>query len=241
MTETVTTQGLSRPELWEAISTAKLPHCVVQKTWFEQAKEVTFTDRLQITHNLSDKSVLRIVAEYRRYLYLKVIDCGPLTPSMWVGRAWQQHLNMDGGKAWKSFCKEILRCHVEQTTGLSSGEARAFYTSTLDLYRREFKEEPPKDIWPGDAERRRQKLGNWIYWFGMTVIILGVILCAFTLAFNWKLGFVSVLCLLPGVIIMATGSSWRHTPWPPDPFDKIEEALAEEMGRAPPWRGGYRR
>jgi len=67
---------------------------------------------------------------------------------------------------------------LEHRTGLSIDEAQSALARTLDLYRREFGEEPPHDIWPGDAEMRRAALGQRIAYSGFLVSLLG-----------WSLGF----------------------------------------------------
>jgi hypothetical protein len=82
MVETAVERGLSQPDLWERIRTAPLPRGFIEKSRWADARDVTFTDRLQKSYNLTEKSAVRLVAEYRRYLYLKTLDGGLLSPSV---------------------------------------------------------------------------------------------------------------------------------------------------------------
>jgi hypothetical protein len=176
MVESAAKQGLSRPELWERIRVAELPGAVVWAGSPAKPTKVTFTARVQHEQNLTDLSAERLVAEYRRYLYLKTIDGGELTPSKRVDDTWHFHLAMGGGNAWKDFCNDVLGRPVEHRTGMTSDQAQASYAHTLENYRREFKEEPPNDIWPGNAEKQRAAEGALLASNSILVFLLGFIL-----------------------------------------------------------------
>jgi hypothetical protein len=172
MVETDVKQSLSRPELWERILLAKLPVTTLPGTLFSTTKYTSFEKQLATKHDLTDESARRLKEEYRRFLYLKVVDGGVLTPSEWVDRAWHQHLETEGG-AWDEYCKEALQSKLEHKTGLPSAEAKASYARALDLYRREFKEEPPPDIWPSLADQENPELAKKYSLFGIGFVLLG--------------------------------------------------------------------
>jgi hypothetical protein len=177
MTETDVKQGLSRPELWERIRVAELPGATARtiNNWFVvQSKHESFAERLKSAHDLTAESARRLETEYRRYLYLKAFDGGILTPSKWVDRAWHLHLDTEGG-AWDAFCKDVLEYPVEHKTGLPSADAKASYTRTLDLYRREFKEEPSVDIWPSLAYQQSSAMAGKLAGYGLGFFFLGVL------------------------------------------------------------------
>jgi hypothetical protein len=109
-------------------------------------------------------------------LYLKAVDGGLLAPSKRVDQAWHLHIESDND-AWEHFCKEILLGQqLEHMTGLSIGAVQSAYSRTLDLYRREFDEEPAPDIWPGDAEKRRAAIGRRLVLGGLVMFFLGLIM-----------------------------------------------------------------
>jgi hypothetical protein len=174
MVETDVKQGLSRPELWERILLAELPVTTLPGTLFSTTKYTSFEKQLATKHDLTDESARRLKEEYRRFLYLKVVDCGVLTPSEWVDRAWHQHLETEGG-AWDEYCKEALQSKLEHKTGLPSAEAKASYARALDLYRREFKEEPPPDIWPSLAYQQSSAMAGKLAGYGLGFFFLGVL------------------------------------------------------------------
>ncbi len=176
MTETDVKPGLSRPELWASIRDAKLPCAIVPETSLSQSNFLGFIALLQDTHNLTEESARRLEHEYRRFLYLKAVDGGLLAPSKRVDQAWHLHLE-SYGDAWDRFCREVLPGQqLEHRTGLSPDEAESAAARTRDLYRKEFDEEPPHDIWPGDAEKRRGKRARQLAAWGVPLAILGCFL-----------------------------------------------------------------
>jgi hypothetical protein len=149
------------------------------------------------------------VLEYRRFLYLKAVDGGLLAPSKRVDQAWHLHLESGNG-AWDRFCREVLLGQqLEHRTGLSLGEAQSSYARTFDLYRREFDEEPPHDIWPGDAEKRRAALGGRIAFCGILVGLSGWLLAAAcgVLRLDPMIAVIGAIIFSAGFFIIAAASS----------------------------------
>ncbi|MBC7807607.1 MAG: hypothetical protein H7145_15850 [Akkermansiaceae bacterium] len=116
----------------------------------------------------------RVLAEYRRFLFLAATSGHPVAPPDPIDQAW--HLHMVYTRSyWDELCGATLGfpLHHGPTRG---GQADAdkftdWYARTLESYRAWFGEEPPGDIWTPVAERfskernrfRRVNLSeNWV-------------------------------------------------------------------------------
>ena len=109
-----------------------------------------FSDRLAQENMWSKDYALRVIEEYRKFLFLGRIF-GTVTPSIAVDEAW--HLHMIYTKSyWQDLCRDIfdLEFHHGPTKGGKEEDSKYWsqYNRTLFLYRRYFKEDPPEDIWP---------------------------------------------------------------------------------------------
>jgi uncharacterized protein (TIGR04222 family) len=98
----------------------------------------------------------RVVAEYKRFLFLAASGTRPVCPSEDVDAAWHLHLTYTRSY-WGRLCREVLGrpLHHDPTRG-GPAEAQkhdAMYAHTFAVYREAFGHEPPTDIWP-PAERR---------------------------------------------------------------------------------------
>ena len=155
MMENSNSFSLSRPELWDLIRHAELPKPRSLGTCS------SFSEGLKEKSCLTPESASRLEAEYRRYLYLLAICDRPLSPSSRVKDAWDLHEEATGD-AWWHFCAMILDRQSYHRIGPSSEEAKDAFARTLDLYRHEFDEEPPTDIWPGKREKMRALFGKLI-------------------------------------------------------------------------------
>lgn len=158
MTDTASADGLSRPELWGAICRTELHVPIERRSWRGHMLHESFADRLMKEHSFTEKSANRLEFEYRRFLYLKAIDGGRLTPSARVDQAW--HLHLDTDDSFAGFCDKVGAGKIEHFTGLAQEEARAGYQRTLSLYHREFGQQPPPDIWPTRKETRRLMISH---------------------------------------------------------------------------------
>ena len=164
--------SVSNSGLWQAIRNVPLPDVVTPKDWFRSSKTETFQERLSSEHDLTEESARRLVEEYRRFLYLKAIDGGSLTPSERVDQAWHLHMET-AGEGWAQFCDDVLKFRIDHRTGLSRKEAMASYSRLLQLYRREFNQEPPGDIWPGERERMRNVIGGGMVFAAVVLFLFG--------------------------------------------------------------------
>jgi hypothetical protein len=133
----------------------------------------SFADRLMKKHEFTERSANRLEFEYRRFLYLKAIDGSPLTPSSRVDQAWHRH--METGDSFVRFCDMVSAGKIEHFTGLTQKEARAGYQRALSLYRREFGQQPPPDIWPTGREKRKLIIGRAMTAAGIVLFIGAVV------------------------------------------------------------------
>ncbi|MFO1088915.1 MAG: hypothetical protein U1E46_04965 [Hyphomicrobiales bacterium] len=194
--------SLSRPALWAAIRDADLPGAT-RKTW---STDASLQEWLYVAHNLTEESARRLEQEYRRFLYLKAVDGGLLAPSRLVDQAWHFHLGSEDN-GWSRFCRDVLSGqHLEHRTGLSPEEAQSLYVRTLDLYRQEFGEEPPRDIWPTDVDKRAAGRAYGLANVGIIVFLSGSLLGASGIAL-WTGGalFLAGICILVAASRISVG------------------------------------
>jgi hypothetical protein len=125
-----------------------------------------FTSRLAREQGWTHAFAARVVAEYRRFLYLAMVAGHPVTPSEEVDQAWHLHL-VYTKSYWQGLCRDVLGrdLHHEPTAG-GAAEGEKFvdwYARTLESYRMTFGEPPPAEVWPDPARRfANASAGRWI-------------------------------------------------------------------------------
>lgn len=139
-----------------------------------QGVSFPFSRRLQRENGWSRAYTLRVIREYKRFVYLAMTAGHPVTPPVDVDQAWHLHLTYTRSY-WEHFCGHVLRSplHHEPTVG-GGKEQKKFtdwYGRTIGSYRSIFGEEPPSDIWTppvvrlGTESRIRQvsERTHWIF------------------------------------------------------------------------------
>src|SRR5262245_968562 len=124
---------------------------------FDEAGAVqTFTQRLARENGWALAHAVRVVAEYRKFVFLAMVAGHPVSPSDAVDQAWHLHLTFTESY-WNHFCPEVLGrpLHHGPAMGgpVESAKVREWYCSTLECYRTFFGEAPPADIWPRPGVR----------------------------------------------------------------------------------------
>jgi hypothetical protein len=130
-----------------------------------------FAGRLAGENGWSRGYTARVIAEYRKFLYLCATAGVPMTPSDQVDQAWHLHLTYTRSY-WERLCRDVLPAplHHEPTRGGGHERAKfhAWYERTLAAYRLAFGSEPPADIWPPahvrfgvDGHARRVHTRRW--------------------------------------------------------------------------------
>lgn len=119
-----------------------------------------FSDRLARENDWSQTYALRVIEEYKRFIYLCAISENPITPSDPVDQAWHLHLTYTESY-WVDLCRETLgkEIHHGPTKGgkKEGDKFKDWYGLTFQLYKEEFGETPPEDIW-WDSERRFKEI-----------------------------------------------------------------------------------
>ncbi|MFM8579143.1 MAG: TIGR04222 domain-containing membrane protein [Planctomycetaceae bacterium] len=133
--------------LWERIVAHRLDDSIAR---------LTFTARLARENGWTIGHALRVVHEYRRFIFLARTAAHQVTPSEEVDQAWHLHL-VYTRDYWDILCHDVLGgpLHHGPTRG-GAHECDRFddqYRRTLSTYAEVFDETPPADIWP-PAERR---------------------------------------------------------------------------------------
>lgn len=118
--------------------------------------EFPFSKRLARDNGWDEEFAVRVVDEYKKFLYLSQIADHELTPSDEVDQAWHLHLTYSQDY-WDHLCADVLRrpFHHGPTKG-GNAEAKRYvknYSETRQVYLREFGKAPPTDIWPSEAVR----------------------------------------------------------------------------------------
>ena len=132
----------------------------------------SFTDRLARENGWTIEYSIRVILEYKKFIFLLTITTYPLTPSDQVDQVWHLHL-VYTQSYWEDFCENILKrkIHHGPTKGGETEKDKYtnWYEKTKELYLRTFKTEFPVDIWPtskirfNEVEFERVNLKkNWI-------------------------------------------------------------------------------
>jgi hypothetical protein len=136
----------SNPALWETL--AALP---LDRLAGEPGPANAFVFRLMRQEEWDYTHTVRVVAEYRRFLYLSTL--GEVSPPADVDTAWHLHLTYTRAY-WTGLCQRTLGKPLDHTPASGGEDAlryRAIYEETRRRYREEFGAEPPRDIWPDPA------------------------------------------------------------------------------------------
>lgn len=130
----------------------------------ELGGSLTFADRLAAENGWSTSFTLRVIGEYRRFLYLAARAGHKVTPSTVIDEAWHLHL-LYTESYWNDLCATVLErpLHHGPTKGGNAEEEkfRSWYQRTLSSYRRIFGEEAPTDIWPNGRSMRSGQLKRY--------------------------------------------------------------------------------
>ncbi len=113
--------------------------------------KTTFNQRLQREHRWSAAYTVRVVEEYRKFLFLTMSAGHKIYPSDQVDQAWHLHLT-NSRSYWDELCPKILgkNLHHEANPGGRNEQINHHqgYQQTLNSYERVFGQTPPTDIWP---------------------------------------------------------------------------------------------
>lgn len=124
----------------------------------DPAAEHPLSKRLASEQDWTHEYAVRVVEEYRKFIFLCMISKKMCTPSLSVDEAWHLHLIYTRAY-WEQLCVRTLGrlIHHEPAQGGGEDEAKfqELYVTTLELYARVFGE-PPEDIWGYGGIARRK-------------------------------------------------------------------------------------
>lgn len=119
-------------------------------TFDDPAVSFSFSDRLARENGWSKAYTVRVVEEYKRFLFLCCVSQQGVTPSDPVDQAWHLHLTYTQSY-WIDLCRNTLEreIHHNPTKGgrQEAEKFNGFYTTSHSVYQEKFGEEPPPDIW----------------------------------------------------------------------------------------------
>lgn len=122
----------------------------------EPGARLTFSQPLARENRWFPEYARRVIEEYRKFIFLAMVDGHPVTPSDAVDQVWHLHLTYSRSY-WDEFCSKVLGkpLHHQPTQGGAAEKARyeAQYRETVSSYQHWFDEAPPADIWPAPKIR----------------------------------------------------------------------------------------
>jgi len=132
---------MKKPELWKRISKFQID---------DSGSSFTFTQRLARENGWSIEYSIRVVDEYKKFLYLAMTSSVSVTPSDEVDQAWHLHM-LYTESYWDELCGKVLEREIGHgpTKGGNSERVKYNdqYNKTLALYKSEFGVDAPEDIW----------------------------------------------------------------------------------------------
>ncbi|WP_186458826.1 glycine-rich domain-containing protein [Mucilaginibacter achroorhodeus] len=189
-----------------------------------------FSARLARENGWNIPFSLRVIEEYKKFIFLCCVTKHGVTPSDPVDQAWHLHLTFTWSY-WTDLCKNTLgqEVHHNPTKGgkQEANKFNGFYTSTHQLYKDKFGHEPPADIWQdnhtrfSDVNFQRVNLGK--YWlvkkpaitvYSIVMLIVAAACFTFIQAVDSFIPFIviGIFVLITIAVYKAEGSSdkWRN-------------------------------
>lgn len=141
-------------ELWARLSAYE----------FDGAGSAPYSVKLARAEGWSQAFTLRVIEEYRRFLYLTQISARQVTPSQIVDVAWHMHLTFTRDY-WDDLCPNVIGKPVHHQPCAGEEEMPRYrdqFAATKALYEAEFGAEPPADVWRRDALPRRRPVRGFV-------------------------------------------------------------------------------
>lgn len=115
-----------------------------------------FSVRLTRENNWSHDFAVKVIEEYKKFVYLCVTVGHPVTPSEEVDQVWHLHL-IYSDEYWNHFCRDVIQyaMHHHPTRGGENEGIKFYdwYSCTLASYAKCFNAQAPTDVWPAPVQR----------------------------------------------------------------------------------------
>lgn len=109
-----------------------------------------FAHKIARKHGWKTGFALRVLNEYKKFIFLGLVSDFQVTPSRIIDVAWHEHILFS--KAYREFCEQVIQQPFDHYPELvpmedQTGRFSAQYLDTLALYKKELDQDPPADIW----------------------------------------------------------------------------------------------
>lgn len=179
-----------------------------------------FSARLARENGWNIPYSLRVIEEYKKFIFLCCVTKHGVTPSDTVDQAWHLHLTFTRSY-WTELCKNTLgqQVHHNPTKGgkQEANKFDGFYTSTHQLYKDKFGHKPPADIWQDNHTRfsdiNFQRVNLTRYWLvkkpnitAYPIVMLIAVTACFILiqAVNSLISFIVI-----GIFVVLTVAAYK--------------------------------
>ncbi|MEO7211195.1 hypothetical protein [Mucilaginibacter sp.] len=204
-------------ELWQKIEAFTLD---------EPGIGFSFSQRLARENGWNLNYTERVIAEYKKFIFMCCITETGVTPSDPVDQAWHLHLTFTRSY-WVDLCQNTLnkQIHHNPTKGgvKEADKFDGFYNTSQKLYSDKFGIAPPVDIWHDNDERfsdinfQRVNIGK--YWlikkhrvpvYSLSILMLFVVCTIFIQASDTLLSALLMLGVV-GVVVIGV-YKWESDP-----------------------------
>ena len=198
---------MRNPELWSRLQAHR----------FDAPVETPFSAKLAVIENWRDDYTARAVEEYRKFLYLTQMGEEQITPSVPVDRVWHLHLTYTENY-WEELVGRVIGRPLHHRPCNAPAELpryRQQYQKTVALYRKEFGEAPPPDIWPEgatDDPLRPRKTPGRLAKIGGAVAIASFLAIWLSASGVIPVPVVIPILIFVGVIVAALVTTLRQEP-----------------------------
>ncbi|MHA3788615.1 glycine-rich domain-containing protein [Flavobacterium hauense] len=179
---------------------------------------LTFSQRLARENGWNREYTLRVIEEYKKFLFLCCTSPTPVTPSDPVDQAWHLHLTYTKSY-WNDLCKNTLEreIHHNPTKGGREEQQKfnTLYTGLHEIYLEKFVTVPPPDIWHDNKTRfseiNFQRVNLSRYWLvkkpklnppGLAIQFIGIAISTLLIQASGE-GFILVLFAIGAIIAFA--------------------------------------
>jgi hypothetical protein len=123
-----------------------------------------FSIKLAREYGWNQIYTLRVIQEYKKFMFLAMIADHMVSPSVIVDRVWHHHL-LYTHSYWDDFCGKVLPKSLHLSPGSGDRENMVknyhLYAQTLQAYQKYFGD-PPDDIWDALAISSGNPSHQWI-------------------------------------------------------------------------------